>query len=150
MSSEIALVGDLMLADDDADDRFLITRALGRCRADLQVQIACDGIEVMEQLRERCRGGQCLPRLILLDLNMPRMDGREVLRALKADVALRDIPVVVLTTSVETDDLRRAYKLGAASFISKPEEFGQMMHTMRTLIEYWFGIVRSPVEAPRT
>lgn len=135
---------ELLIADDDPDDRFMILRALGRCRATLAVHAVRDGVEVMEQLQALRAAGLPLPRLLLLDLNMPRMDGREVLAALKADAGLRALPVVVLSTSVEAEDLQRAYADGATSFISKPDGFAQLVTTMRTLVEHWLDVVPRP------
>jgi len=135
---------DLLIADDDPDDRFMILRALRRCRETLAVHAVRDGVEVMEQLQALRAAGQPLPRLLLLDLNMPRMDGREVLAALKADAGLRSLPVVVLTTSVEAEDLKRAYADGATSFISKPDGFAQLVTTMRTLVDHWFDAGHPP------
>lgn len=135
---------ELLIADDDPDDRFMILRALGRCRETLAVHAVRDGIEVMEQLQALRAAGLPLPRLLLLDLNMPRMDGREVLAALKADAGLRALPVVVLSTSVEAEDLQHAYADGATSFISKPDGFAQLVTTMRTLVEHWLDVVPRP------
>lgn len=127
-----SLEAELVLAEDDPDDRFLIVRALKRVRPALRVMQVCDGTELIEYLRARASG--VLPQLVLLDLNMPRMDGREVLALLHADARLRTIPVVVLSTSVEREDLERARALGAADFISKPDEFSKTVGVLSALL----------------
>lgn len=133
MSTEFnPLRAELVLAEDDPDDRFLIVRALQRIRPSLQVAQVCDGIELIEHLRARAAG--LLPRLVLLDLNMPCMDGREVLALLHADPQLRAIPVVVLSTSVEREDLDRVRALGAADFISKPDDFSKTVQVLSALL----------------
>lgn len=135
---------ELLIADDDPDDRFMILRALRRCRETLTVHAVRDGIEVMAQLQALRAASLPLPRLLLLDLNMPRMDGREVLAAIKADADFKAMPVVVLTTSVEAEDLKRAYADGATSFISKPDGFAQLVTTLRTLVDHWLDARRPP------
>ena len=133
MSIESSPLGSgLVLAEDDPDDRFLIVRALRRIRPSLQIMQVCDGIELIEHLRARAAG--VLPQLVLLDLNMPRMDGREVLALLHADPVLCTIPVVVLSTSVEREDLEQARALGAADFISKPDDFSRTVEVLRALL----------------
>ncbi len=133
------LGAELLVGEDDPDDRFLIVHALKRIRPQLSVATVCDGIELIEHLLQRPSGA--LPRLVLLDLNMPRMDGREVLTRLHSDPALRDIPVVVLTTSVEPEDRARAQSLNATSFISKPDEFSRMVEVLRVLLDEQLGSV---------
>lgn len=130
---------DLVLAEDDPEDAFMILRALRRCRADLGIQTVRDGVALIEHLNERLAMGRALPQLVLLDLNMPRMDGREVLAAMKADARLSAVPVVVLTTSIEHEDRDRAQRLGAAGYLTKPDGFGLLVELLRTLTEQWFG-----------
>jgi len=126
------LHASLLLAEDDADDRFMMLRALKRVRPLLQVAAVHDGIDLMAYLRA-CPA-EALPQLVLLDLNMPRMDGREVLSAMQAEAGLSAIPVVVLTTSVEPEDRDRAMVLKAAAFISKPDEYGQLVRMLEALL----------------
>lgn len=133
-----AYAAELLLADDDPDDRFLILRALRRCQAGLSIATFRDGIELMTHLQERMSLGHRLPRLVLLDLNMPRMDGREVLRAVGADALLRKIPIAVLSTSTQRDEHDRSLALGAAAFVSKPSEFARLTDELRALINTWF------------
>ena len=136
----------ILLAEDEPADAHLVKAALSenRIRADLRhVQ---DGREVLEYLRRQGPRFAAVPRpdLILLDLNMPRMDGRECLAAVKLDPDFADIPVVVLTTSEVERDVLASYKLGAAGFITKPLDVLQFMAAIRDLGEYWIDLVRLP------
>lgn len=142
----------ILYADDDEDDRMLVHDALREARLISDLRFVEDGEELLEYLRHRGRyaNGASAPRpgLILLDLNMPRMDGREALAAIKADPQLRRIPVVVLTTSKAQEDIFRTYDLGVNSFISKPVTFDGLVDMMQALGRYWLGIVELP-EEPR-
>ena len=126
---------DVVLADDDPDDQFMIRRALGRCCPGLAVHGVRDGLELMDYLQGRLCAE--LPRLVLLDLNMPRMDGREVLHALRMDPLLGSLPVVVLTTSVEKGDRRGAAELGASAFVSKPDGFVELCDALQSTLRDW-------------
>lgn len=130
---------ELLLADDDPDDRFLILRALRRSRPEIKVATVRDGVELLAHLRTLGRCGRASPRVVLLDLNMPRLDGREVLRELALDPLLRDLPVVVLSTSTEAEERRRALALGAAAFISKPAEFSRLVEALREMADRWLA-----------
>jgi CheY-like chemotaxis protein len=137
----------LLIAEDDEDDRMLAMDALEDSELRPHVRFVEDGEQLMEYLR--CTGayaGQELPRpgVILLDLNMPRKDGREALREIKNDPALRAIPVVILTTSQDQDDISSAYALGGNSYITKPASFDGLVEVMRALERYWFGVVTLP------
>ncbi len=137
----------ILIADDDEDDRFLAEEALQESRLANALQFVEDGEELMEYLQRRGRyEGSTAPRpgLILLDLNMPRKDGREALREIKSDPELRSIPVVVLTTSKAEEDILRTYDLGVNSFITKPVTFDGLVDIMRLLGRYWFEIVELP------
>lgn len=137
----------ILIAEDDPDDQLLTREALEESRIANTVYFVEDGQELLDYLR---RQGpyvdSSLPRpdLILLDLNMPRMDGREALAAIKADPDLRRIPIVILTTSKAEEEVVRAYNLGANSFIVKPVSFDGLVQAVRVLTEYWFSIVRLP------
>jgi CheY-like chemotaxis protein len=134
----------IVLADDDPDDRMMTCEAFGEARAASAIDLVEDGGELLDYLR---RGGRFAerpegdPGLILLDLNMPRMDGREALAAIKQDERLRRIPVVVLTTSKAEQDLLRTYDLGVNSFVVKPVTFSGLVEVARMLDHYWFTLV---------
>lgn len=138
----------ILMADDDADDRLLAQDALAECRLANDLHFVENGEELMDYLHRRGRfqapAPAPLPGLILLDLNMPRKDGREALREIKANPEFRRIPVVVLTTSKADTDIGRIYELGANSFISKPVTFDSLVNVMKILGNYWFEIVELP------
>jgi two-component system, response regulator len=140
----------ILMADDDADDRMLARDAMIESRLANPFYVVEDGQELMDYLR---RAGKYAtrhaprPGLILLDLNMPRMDGREALRAIKNDPELRSIPVVVLTTSKTEEDVLRSYNLGANSFITKPVTFERLVEIVSALGLYWLNIVQLPPSA---
>jgi CheY-like chemotaxis protein len=139
----------ILLADDDADDRMMASDALEESRLANDVRWVEDGEELMDYLHRRGRfappNDAPRPGLILLDLNMPRKDGREALKEIKAEPELRSIPVVVLTTSKAEEDIYRTYDLGVNSFITKPVNFESLVAVMRALGKYWFEIVELPV-----
>jgi CheY-like chemotaxis protein len=138
----------ILLADDDADDRMLAREALEESRLANDLHFVEDGEELMDFLLHRGvyadPASSPRPGLILLDLNMPKMDGREALREIKGDPELRRIPVVVLTTSKAEEDIYRTYDLGVNSFITKPVTFEGLVAVMRGLGKYWFEIVELP------
>jgi CheY-like chemotaxis protein len=137
----------ILMADDDEDDRFLVREALSESRFDGILRCVEDGEEIMEYLHRCGRyAGHDFPQpdLVLLDLNMPRKDGREVLREMKSDPHLRRIPVVVFTTSKAEEDILRTYDLGVSSFIIKPSTFDKLVIIMTTLNEYWAKTVKLP------
>lgn len=138
----------IVLADDDPDDRMLALRALKQSRVANPVLTVADGEELMDYLLRRGSytdpATAPRPGLILLDLNMPRKDGREVLREVKAHDELRRIPVIVLTTSQAQEDVVRSYDLGVNAFITKPVTFGELVRALRALGEFWFKVVRLP------
>ncbi len=138
----------LLMADDDEDDRMMARSALESSRLANDLRFVVDGEELMDYLLRRGDyadpASSPRPGLILLDLNMPRKDGREALREMKADPELRRIPVIVLTTSKAEQDVLSTYDLGANSYIVKPVTFAQLVSTMKTIGEYWFEIVALP------
>jgi CheY-like chemotaxis protein len=138
----------ILVADDDAEDRMLVRDALEESRLANMVHFVEDGEELMDYLRNRGKYADKnqypSPGLILLDLNMPRKDGREAVKEIKSDPYLRIIPVVVLTTSKAEEDILKTYDLGVSSFITKPVTFTSMVEIMRTLGKYWFEIVELP------
>jgi len=138
----------ILLADDDADDREMTRKALARNRLANDFYTVSDGEELLDFLHHR---GQFAPPalsptpgLILLDLNMPRMDGREALAEIKKHPTLRRIPVVVITTSMAEQDISRTYDLGCNSFITKPITLEGLVEVTRVLGHYWLQIVKLP------
>ena len=140
----------ILIADDDVDDRMLARDALAECRLANDVRFVQDGEELLDYLHQRngfaAPGAAPLPGLILLDLKMPRKDGREALQEIKADPELRRIPVVVLTTSKAEEDIYRTYDLGVNSFVTKPVTFDALVNIMKTVTKYWFEIVERSSE----
>jgi CheY-like chemotaxis protein len=140
------------MADDDADDRLLAQDAFTECQMEQEVRFVENGEELLDYLHRRGKfaapGAAPRPGLILLDLNMPRKDGREALREIKADPELRRIPLVVLTTSKADTDIGRVYELGANSFICKPVSFEALVGVMRAIRQYWFQTVVLPARLP--
>jgi CheY-like chemotaxis protein len=139
----------ILLADDDEEDRELARDALQNSRLANEMKFVFDGQDLLDYLRKEGRwaGPEVeapRPGIILLDLNMPRKDGREALAEIKADESLRRIPVVVLTTSKDESDVLSTYDLGVSSFITKPVTFGGLVDVMRTWTQYWFEIVELP------
>jgi len=142
----------ILMADDDADDRLLANDALIECAFEGLVRFVEDGEELVSYLRHsgKYTGIEAHPRpgLILLDLNMPRKNGKEVLREIKADPSLRQIPVVVFTTSRSDTDIAAVYELGANSFVVKPTGYDDLVGIMRSLKQYWFSVVQLPGLSP--
>jgi two-component system response regulator len=136
------------MADDDADDRQMTKEAFEESHLNNDLRFVEDGVELLDYLKRR---GKYInpfsaprPGLILLDLNMPKKDGREALREIKADPRLKSIRVVVLTTSKTEEDIFRTYDLSAASYITKPVTFAALIEVVRTLGKYWLEIVELP------
>ena len=140
----------ILLADDDPEDRMLTRDALAESRCLNQLDTVENGEELMDYLNRRGKfaplAGTPLPGLILLDLNMPRKDGREALKEIKGDPMLRRIPVVVLTTSKAEEDIYRTYDIGVNSFITKPVKFEGLVAAMQMISRYWVEIVELPQE----
>ena len=137
----------ILMADDDPDDRMLAEEALSENKLANDLHFVEDGVELMDYLHQRGKftaENAPEPGLILLDLNMPKKDGREALAEIKADLMLRRIPVIVLTTSKADEDIVRSYDLGVSSFITKPVTFEGLVDVTRAIGDYWFGIVVLP------
>ena len=138
-----------LIADDDADDRMLIEDAFVECCLGNKRDYVEDGQDLLDYLRAQGKWADRdpteLPGVILLDLNMPRMDGRTALSHIKEDPELRRIPVVVLTTSKAEEDIYRTYDLGVNSFISKPVTFDGLLSVVRALNNYWIELVQLPL-----
>lgn len=139
----------ILMADDDEDDCLLALEAFAESRLANELRFVKDGEELMDYLYQRGKytdlSKSPRPVLILLDLNMPKKDGREALKEIKANPHLRQIPVVVLTTSKAEEDVYRSYDVGANSFITKPVTFTSLVEVMKTLGKYWFEIVELPL-----
>jgi CheY-like chemotaxis protein len=139
----------ILICDDDEDDRMLTQQALEDAHIANDLRFVEDGEDLLDYLRQRGAyagetGAAPRPGLILLDLNMPNMDGREALKIIKADPTLHDIPVVVLTTSGLDEDIIKSYQLGVNSFITKPVTFSGLVKAMNVLGRYWLEIVELP------
>jgi CheY-like chemotaxis protein len=137
----------IIMAEDDADDRLLVKDAVAECGWKAELRFVDNGEDLLDYLGKvgKYEGIEApRPGLILLDLNMPRKDGREALRAIKGDPDLRRIPVVVLTTSKADTDIESIYSLGANSFINKPVQFDALVSVMEALGQYWFKTVELP------
>lgn len=144
---QVAKTITILMADDDPDDRMLAKDALAENRLANDLHFVEDGEQLLDYLYQRGNfnpSNAPKPGLILLDLNMPKMDGREALRYIKNDPELKRIPVVVLTTSKAEQDIIRSYDLGVNSFISKPVTFEELVDVTRRIGDYWFGIVELP------
>lgn len=140
----------ILMADDDADDRQMTQEAFEESRVANDLRFVEDGVELMDYLQRRGKYSDPVnsprPGLILLDLNMPKKDGREALVEIKADPKLRNIRVVVMTTSKAEEDIARSYDLSAASYITKPVTFTALAEVIKTLGKYWLEIVELPGE----
>ena len=138
----------ILYADDDAEDRMLAKEAMEQSRIANEIFFVEDGEEIMEFLNNQGKYADMarypVPGLILLDLNMPKKDGREVIKEIRANPKLRTIPVVILTTSEAEEDIISTYDLGVNSFITKPVTFDALVEIMKTLRKYWFEIVELP------
>jgi CheY-like chemotaxis protein len=137
----------VLMADDDEDDRDLARDALEGTRLGERMEFVIDGQDLIDYLRHDgpyAEAATPRPSIILLDLNMPRKDGREALAELKADASLRQIPVVILTTSSDEVDVQNAYDLGASSYITKPVTHSQLTEVMQLVARYWSEVVELP------
>ncbi|MCU0353758.1 MAG: response regulator [Cytophagales bacterium] len=136
----------ILVAEDDADDRFLLHNAFSELKISDVVAYVKDGVELIDQLNHRLENDSQnpLPSLILLDLNMPRKNGMQALAEIKADPALRLIPVLIFTTSAASRDIEEAYSLGANSYIVKPSDYAELTDLVKTIRDFWLGSVRLP------
>ncbi|MEO6600879.1 MAG: response regulator [Polyangiaceae bacterium] len=150
MASSAKRAPVILLADDDPDDVQMTRRALQKNRLGDDLYTVGDGEELLDFLNHRGKfappASSPTPALVLLDLNMPKMDGREALAGIRSDPKLCRIPVVVMTTSTAEKDIDRAYDLGANSFISKPIALAELVEVTRVLAQYWFEVVSLPTE----
>ena len=136
---------EILLVEDNPGDARLTIEAMREAKVRNRMHVVEDGVEAMAFLRRQGRYGEApRPDLILLDLNMPRKDGREVLAEVKADPDLKRIPVVILTTSRAEEDVLRAYDLHANCYVTKPVDFEQFMRVVREIDEFWVKVVTLP------
>lgn len=144
---------EILIAEDDPEDQILLTEAWQEVGADEAVTFVGDGEQLLEYLRAEGTYADLsdapLPGLVLLDLNMPRCDGREALAAIRHDPRLACIPVVVLTTSAAATDIDYVYSMGANSFIQKPDSFADLVDSLKLISAYWFDLVTRPSRARR-
>jgi CheY-like chemotaxis protein len=140
----------ILMADDDADDRLMTKEAFEESRLANDLRFVEDGVELLDYLKRRGKyedpATSPRPGLILLDLNMPKKDGREALKEIKADPNLKNIRIVILTTSKAEEDIYRTYDLSAASYITKPVTFAGMADIIKAIGKYWLEIVELPGE----
>ena len=142
----------ILMADDDPEDRMLVREAFGG--KPVEVLSVEDGVELLEYLY--CRGKykdaarHPRPDLILLDLNMPRMDGKEALAQIKADTSLRSIPAIILTTSQQECDVRKCYEMGANTYIVKPLSYDKLVESMDSVHLYWTNVAKLPAQEARS
>jgi CheY-like chemotaxis protein len=128
----------ILIAEDDADDRFLLKAAFEENGFKDNLHFVENGVEVLEYLGSiKSNDPAQLPRLILLDLNMPKKDGREVLKELKNDAKFKNIPIVIFSTTNNEQEMRRCYELGANSYITKPNSFESLLKTVAAIRSYW-------------
>jgi two-component system, chemotaxis family, response regulator Rcp1 len=136
---------DILLVEDNPDDVELTIEALGQTKLANRIAVVEDGVEALAYLRKEGKYADVSrPSLVLLDLNLPKKDGREVLEEMKEDVNLKEIPVVVLTTSQAEEDIVKSYRLHANCYISKPVDLSQFMKVVRSIDEFWFAVVKLP------
>jgi CheY-like chemotaxis protein len=139
------VLAEILLVEDNPSDVLLTQIAMRECKMANHLQVVVDGEQALAYLRRQGRYDDApRPDLVLLDLNLPRVDGREVLREIKADPELRSIPVVVLTTSDAERDVFQSYDLHANAYITKPVDMDQFVRIVRGLDDFWFGLVRLP------
>lgn len=129
----------ILVAEDDEDDQFLLQEAFSECGTDCSLQFVGDGAELMTYLDTCFEDPNCLPSLILLDLNMPKKDGRQTLLEIKQDERLHKIPVVMVTTSKNTEDITFCERAGAAQYVVKPAQFSELVEHADTLLKRWIS-----------
>lgn len=140
---------EILLVEDNENDVMLMRQGFKKAKLVVNLHHVANGEECMAFLRKQDKyAGTPVPDLILLDLNMPKMDGREVLAELVADEKLNHLPVVILTTSSEEQEILKMYKLRCSSYIVKPVDFEQFLRVVRTIGEYWFTVVVLPSRLP--
>ncbi len=136
--------GAIVVAEDSEFDRMVLRRAFAAADIDVDLTFVNDGEELLKHLAAVVEGDEKAPGIVLLDLHMPKMNGRETLQAIRADDRLKQLPIVMLTTSSSESHIREFYGLGANSYVVKPSDFDEVVATVKELQAYWFGIARLP------
>ncbi len=135
----------ILMAEDDIEDQMLIREALKESDTNYNLTIVNNGEELVDYLNQRgTYSGVSLPKIVLLDLNMPRKNGHEALAEIKANPNLKQIPIIVLTTSDAEEDIQSTYSMGVSSYICKPVRFQELVDLVNTLGHYWFELVQLP------
>ncbi|MFN8288205.1 MAG: response regulator [Chitinophagales bacterium] len=134
----------VLIADDDNDDKLLVRKAFAEFGHDNAVIAVNDGLDLINYLEEALNGEKSIPSLIMLDLNMPRIDGKAALAHIKSSDEFRHIPVAIFSTSNQEDEVRKCYQLGANCYISKPDSFGRLVTLMQNLYRFWFESASLP------
>lgn len=136
---------EILLVDDDEGDVILTKRALDKSKIKINLHVCHDGVEALQFLRKQDPYSDAVrPDLILLDLNMPRKDGKETLEEIRTDDTLKEIPIVILTTSSDEEDIAKTYKLGCNCYVTKPVDIEQLIKILNSMSEFWFTIVKLP------
>jgi CheY-like chemotaxis protein len=139
---------NILVADDDEEDRLLVKEALEECQLNLKINFVQNGVELLDYLNNRNafqdKEKYSAPCLVLLDLNMPKMDGWEALVEIKADDLLRVLPIVAFTTSKAEADILKTYRLGISSYITKPGTYGELLNSMQALCKYYLDVAKIP------
>lgn len=138
---------DVLLVEDNPADADLTRETLTLSGLDVNLDVAIDGIDALDRLLRLRDSGAALPDLILLDLNLPKRNGREILLDLKASPSFRHIPIVVLTSSESEIDIIESYRLGASCYVSKPVDFKAFRAIIEAIVQFWFTVVRLPYAA---
>lgn len=145
MKKELGTMIEILLVEDNPGDVELVREALSEGKIRNELHVASDGVEAMQYLkREEEHANAHCPDLILLDLNLPRMNGREVLREIKSDPKLRFIPVVVLTSSKAEEDIVKSYNLHANCYVTKPVDLDQFLGVVKSIEDFWLTVVKLP------
>jgi CheY-like chemotaxis protein len=145
MKKEQGKTIEILLVEDNPGDVELVREALGEGKISNTLHVASDGVQAMEFLKQQgSHAGASCPDLVLLDLNLPRKNGREVLEEIKSDPKLRLVPVVVLTSSKAEEDILRSYDLHANCYVTKPVDLEQFLHVVRSIEDFWLTVVKLP------
>lgn len=137
----------ILVADDDTDDQFMLKEAFASLNFDKEIRTVENGEELLDYLNRKGKYSDAtlpIPKLILLDLNMPKIDGRQCLRLIKANPQYSKIPIIIFSTSNNPEDISQSYELGANSYIIKPYSYNELVEIIDIIKKYWFSIVKIP------